>query len=346
MIVVERSPAQRPTLPTLESVAAAAGVSRGTASRVLSGSPQVSERAKTAVLAAAERLGYAPNLAARALVTRRSDSVAFVVAESEERFFSDPFFATVLRGAHTTVARHRIQLLFVVLSTAADRVQFERFAGGGHIDGALFLSLHGADQLPTQLAARGVPVVMAGRPYRTGDATPYVDADNVGGARLATRVMLDQGRRHVGTITGPRDMIAAQDRLDGYRAELASHGRRPTKDLIVVGDFSVAGGERAMYTLLDQRPDLDGVFVANDLMAVGAMQAISTRGRVVPDDIAVVGFDDVPVAAALTPQLTTVRQPLVRMGEEMASVLLDAIEGRPVRPSVVLPTELVVRQST
>ena len=344
-MAMERPRSVRPSPPTLESVAAAAGVSRGTASRVLSGSPHVSERARLAVLGAAEDLGYVANRAARSLVTRRSDSVAFVVAEPEERFFSDPFFATVLRGAHRVVARHRMQLLFVVLSTAEDRDQFERFAVGGHIDGALLVSLHGADPLPARLAAQGVPVVLVGRPYRTGDDTPYVDADNVGGGRLATRAMIDRGRRDIGTITGPPDMPAAQDRLDGFRAELAHHGRRPTKDSIVVGDFSVTGGERAMNQLLDQRPGLDGVFAANDLMAVGAMQAIVARGFAVPDDVAVVGFDDVPVAAALRPQLTTVRQPLVRMGEEMATLLVDALEGRPTRQSIVLPTELVERQS-
>ncbi len=148
--MVDEAPARRPAAPTLELVAAEAGVSRGTASRVLSGSPQVSERAKTAVLAAAERLGYVPNLAARALVTKRSESVAFVVAETEERFFADPFFATVLRGAHTTVSQHRRQLIFVVLASAEDRGRFARFAGGGHIDGALFVSLHGPDQLLRQ----------------------------------------------------------------------------------------------------------------------------------------------------------------------------------------------------
>jgi DNA-binding LacI/PurR family transcriptional regulator len=344
--MADRAPAQRASAPTLESVAAEAGVSRGTASRVLSGSRQVSERARTEVLAAAERLGYVPNLAARALVTRRSDSVAFVVAESEERFFADPFFATVLRGAHTTMSRHGRQVIFVVLASAQDRTRFERFAGGGHIDGALFVSLHGPDRLPSDLAFRGVPVVTMGRPYRPGDPTPYVDADNVGGARLATRAMLERGRKTVTTITGPPDMAPSVDRLDGFRAELAAHGRRATKQDIAVGDFSVASGERAMRHLLERRPDLDGVFAANDLMAVGAMQVLAASGRSVPDDVAVVGFDDVPVAAALRPALTTVRQPLVRMGEEMARVLVDALEGRPVGPPVVLPTELVVREST
>ncbi len=341
-----RAPVQRPSAPTLESVAAAAGVSRGTASRVLSGSPQVSERARTAVLAAAERLGYVPNLAARALVTRRSDSVAFVVAESEERFFADPFFAAVLRGAHTTVSQHRRQLIFVVVTSAEDRAQFEQFAGGGHVDGALFVSLHGPDQLPRNVAARGVPVVTMGRPYRAGDETPYVDADNVGGGRLATRAMLDRGRTRLGTITGPLDMAAARDRLDGFRAELAAHGRRTTRHDIAVGDFSVSSGEQAMHRLLDQCPHLDGVFAANDLMAVGAVRALATAGRTVPDDVAVVGFDDVPIAAALRPALTTVRQPLIRMGEEMARVVIDALEGRPARPPVVLATELIVRDST
>jgi DNA-binding LacI/PurR family transcriptional regulator len=271
--------------------------------------------------------------------------VAFVVAESEERFFSDPFFAMVLRGAHTVTARHGLQLVFVVLSTSADREQFERFAGGGHVDGALILSLHGDDQLPGRLAARGLPVVLCGRPYRAGDPTPYVDADNVGGARLATRSMIERGRRRLATITGPRDMVASQDRLDGFRAELASHGLRPDRDCIVVGDFSITGGEAGMHQLLEQRPDVDGVFVANDLMAVGAMQAITARGRSVPDDIAVVGFDDVPIASALTPTLTTVQQPLARMGEEMAQLLVDLLDGRPRQPSVVLPTSLVTRQS-
>jgi DNA-binding LacI/PurR family transcriptional regulator len=339
------APAVRPSAPTLESVAAEAGVSRGTASRVLSGSPQVSERARSAVIAAAERLGYVPNLAARALVTKRSDSVAFVVAESEERFFADPFFATVLRGAHTTMSRHGRQVVFVVLGSAEDRTRFERFAGGGHTDGALFVSLHGPDRLPSDLAARGVPVVTMGRPFRPGDRTPYVDADNVGGARLATRAMLERGREHVTTITGPPDMVAAVDRLDGFRAELAAHGRRATRHDIGVGDFSVAGGEQAMRRLLEQRPRLDGVFAANDLMAVGAMQVLAAAGRSVPDDVAVVGYDDVPIAAALRPALTTVRQPLVRMGEEMARVLVDALEGRPVGAPVVLPTELVLRDS-
>ena len=193
----------------------------------------------------------------------------------------------------------------------------------------MLVSLHGADPLPARLASRGVPVVLVGRPYRTGDGTPYVDADNVGGGRLATRAMIDNGRQNLGTITGPRDMVAAQDRLDGFRAELASHGRRPTKASIVAGDFSVSGGERAMHQLLDQRPGLDGVFAANDLMAVGAMQAIALEAWSCPTTSPWSGYDDVPVAAALRPQLTTVRQPLVRMGEEMATLLIDALEGRP-----------------
>src|SRR3954470_22700387 len=183
--------------PTLESVAERAGVSRATAGRVLAGSSTVGEQAREAVLRAAAELSYVTNRAARSLMTRRSDSIAFVVAESDERFFADPYFSQVLRGVHAAVAAHDVQLVFAVLSDAAERERFERFARGGHVDGAVFVSLHGADPLPQRLQDAGIPVVISGRPLGATighSALAYVDADNVEGARSAVRLLAERGR--------------------------------------------------------------------------------------------------------------------------------------------------------
>jgi DNA-binding LacI/PurR family transcriptional regulator len=339
-------PAQVGRVATLDSVAARAGVSRATASRVLTGSTNVSERARAAVLDAADALDYVANPAARSLAKRRSDSIAFVVVESEERLFSDPFFAAVLRGVHGIVAEHRLQLLFVVVTSEADRDQLVRFAGQGHLDGAILLSVHGKDPLPARLRARGVPVVLSGRPFELDDDTPFVDADNRDGARQAADLLLDRGCRRFGTISGPLDMPAAQDRLEGFSSRLRERGGEAADACVAEGDFTIAGGEAAMRQILERCPEVDGLFVANDLMALGAMQALTAAGRDVPGDVAVVGYDDVPVAVAARPPLTTVRQPLEAMGRAMAELLTAAIDGSPqARSSVVLDTELIRRSS-
>ena len=242
----------RRSAPTLESVAAVAGVSRATAGRVLSGSTTVGESARDAVLRAADELGYVTNRAARALMTRRSGSVAFVVAEPEERFFADPHFALVLRGAHAAVAEHDVQLVFSIVHGDAERERFERFARAGHLDGVILVSLHGDHPLPRTLAAAGIPVMLLGRPMAAIAGVGYVDADNVHGGRLAAARLADGGRTRLATISGARDMTVALDREEGFRAELAARGLDP--GVTVEGDFSMAGGRRAMDALL-ARPD-------------------------------------------------------------------------------------------
>jgi DNA-binding LacI/PurR family transcriptional regulator len=333
----------RPSAPTLESVAAVAGVSRATAGRVLQGSTTVGDGAREAVLRAADELGYVTNRAARALMTRRSGSVAFVVAEPEERFFADPHFALVLRGVHAAVADHDVQLVFSIVHGDAERERFERFARAGHLDGVILVSLHGDHPLPHTLAAAGIPMVLLGRPMAAIAGVGYVDADNVHGGRLAAGRLADAGRTRLATISGPRDMTVALDREEGFRAELAARGLGPRA--AAEGDFSMEGGRRAMAALLAAHERIDGVFAASDLMALGAFQAIADAGLRVPDDIAVVGFDDVPLAATVRPGLTTVRQPAVAMGAELATGLLRAIEDGAPADTVLVPTELVARDS-
>ena len=363
------------TSPTLEQVAALAGVSRATVSRVVNGSPKVSPAVRAQVERAVAKLGYVPNRAARSLVTRRADSVALVVSEPHTRFFSEPFFAGMVRGVSAALAETGVQLLLLIAHDLADRGRLERYVVGGHVDGVLLASLHGDDPLPGTLERAGVPAVLVGRPAERGgpgdrrggppvdrggpgdrrDGPPedrgrpasYVDADNRGGARQAVDHLARRGRRRIATIAGPQDMGVGQDRLDGYRDGLRAAGLDGGDDLVEAGDFTEEGGAGAMGRLLERpgRP-VDAVFAASDLMAAGALRALRAAGRRVPDDVAVVGFEDSAVARYAQPPLTTVRQPIEEMGRQATRLLLDKVAGEAAGMHLILDVELVVRAST
>jgi DNA-binding LacI/PurR family transcriptional regulator len=331
---------------TLEEVAQMAGVSRATVSRVVNGSPRVSADVRVDVQAAIERLGYVPNRAARSLVTRRSDSIAVVITEPTGRLFSDPFFPRLLRGISSELAARDRQLILLMPDSPAEEARTGDYVIAGHVDGALLVSLHGDDPLPARLTEAGIPIVLAARPPK-GTQASYVDVDNRQGAQSAVAHLIGTGRRAVATITGPLDMPPGIDRLNGYRDALAEAGLPADPRLEAAGDFTQAGGESAMAQLLAARPDLDAVFAASDLMAAGALLALTAAGRSVPADVAVVGFDDSPVATSTTPQLSSVRQPIEEMGHEMARLLVDAVEASEDVPRrVILATELVRRASS
>ena len=334
--------------PTLDQVAARAGVGRGTVSRVVNGSPQVSAQARAAVQRAIEELGYVPNRAARALVTRRTDAVALVVSESGERVFGEPFFAGIVRAISSALTETQMQLWLAMAQSPAERRLVERHLTDQHVDGVMLLSLHDDDPLPALLADRGLPTVLGGRPARMlaggGEPMLFVDNDNAGGARAAVAHLLARGRRTVAVVAGPQDMGVGVARLQGYRDALAAAGVPGDDRLVRYGDFSAASGTAAMHDLLDTRPDLDAVFAASDLMAAGALRALRDRGRSVPDEVAVVGFEDSALAQRTEPALTTVHQSVDRMGREMVRLLLARIAGEQAQP-VVLDTHLVVRES-
>ncbi|WP_069814300.1 LacI family DNA-binding transcriptional regulator [Streptomyces sp. TP-A0874] len=342
--------------PTLEAVAAHAGVSRATVSRVVNGASGVRESVREKVQRAVADLGYVPNSAARSLVTRRTGAVAVIIAEPERRVFTDPFFAQQLRGISRELSDHDTQLLLVLVEQARDYDRIGRYLAGGHVDGALMFSLHRADPLPAMAAASDLPTVFGGRPGWPGaEDDPellFVDTDNRDGARQAVGHLLESGRRRIAVITGPLDQTSASDRLEGYRDALASAvaaGTLPADaELIAQGDFTAEGGERAMAELLDARPDLDAVFAGSDLMANGALRTLRARGRRVPEDVAVVGYDDMEQAHWSEPPLTTVHQEVEDMGRLMARLLLrrlGLVPGEPPAP-VVTPARLVVRGSS
>jgi DNA-binding LacI/PurR family transcriptional regulator len=286
-----------------------------------------------------------PNRMARSLVTRRTDTVALVLSEPDSRLFSDPFFASIVRGLSAQLAQTDINLVLLTARDARDQEKVGRFVRQGHVDGVLLMSLHSDDLLPDLLIEAGVPLVLCGRPLDDRPVS-YVDADNAGGARVATEHLLGLGRRTVATITGRYDMVAGVDRLTGWRDALADAGLPAPDALVEGGDFTEAGGARAMTTLLERVPDLDAVFVASDPMAVGALRALREAGRRVPEDVAVVGFDDAAVAQTCDPPLTTVAQPLADMTAVMTELLMAQVDQvTEVVERRVCPTRLVRRAS-
>ncbi|MGW0028759.1 LacI family DNA-binding transcriptional regulator [Streptomyces sp. NPDC003314] len=334
--------------PTLEEVAARAGVGRGTVSRVINGSPKVSEQAKAAVERAVAELGYVPNRAARALAGSRTDAVALVIPETEARLFAEPYFLDIIRGVSAELADADKQLLLTLIRSEQERQRFEQYLAAQRVDGVLLVSVHDDDPLPDQVRALGLPAVLNGRRSQ-GESVAFVDSDNTGAGRTAVAHLAARGRRAVATITGPLDMYVARCRLDGYREGLAEAGLAADEGLVANGDFTEEGGRRAMRELLDRRPGLDAVFAASDVMAAGARAVLREAGRRVPEDVALVGVDDSAVARHMDPPLTSVRQPIEEMGRAMARLLLQEIAspGDPDdQPRRMLPTELVVRASS
>ena len=332
----------RPAAPTLEAVAREANVSRATVSRVVNGSPKVSPDVVTAVNAAIAKLNYVPNRAARSLASRTTQAIALVVPEDTTRFFGDPYFAAIVQGITRRLDESEY-LLNLLISTSDPGRKTLRYLRSGVVDGALVVSHHEGDDSLWE-SAGAVPMVFGGRPSHESETEIYVDVDNVEGGMTGTEHLIATKRRRIGTITGPLDMPAGVDRLEGFNRAMDVAGM--PADAFEVADFTVAGAVAATRRLLDRVPDLDGLFVASDLMATGALSVLRERGRRVPEDVAVVGFDDSPAATSSAIPLTTVHQPSVDMGFEMADLLLRLLAGdTTVSHRNIMPTRLVRRAS-
>ncbi|MFI6797251.1 LacI family DNA-binding transcriptional regulator [Streptosporangium canum] len=330
-------------LPTLAQVAAEAGVSPATASRVLTGSVRVSTSTRRQVHDAISRLGYVRHRAPRGGAGRRADQVvAVVVCEPAHRLFTEPFYARMITTVEEVLTGHGVPLAVMTATAATSTIATPPLVAGG-VDGVLLIGARDRHPLAVTLAASGIPVRSAGRPP-DGIDLPHVDMDNRDGGRQAAEHFLLGGRRAVGVIAGPPGLPASRDRLDGFVQTLALAGM--TGVPVAYGDFTHSSGVHGTQWLLRRMPHVDAVFAASDVMAAAAVQTLRRTGRRVPEDVAVIGFDDAPIARRISPTLTTVRQPV----EEFAALatrllLLSMTSADTVRDNPMLPTELVVRES-
>lgn len=341
--------------PNLEDVAARAGVSRATVSRVVNDQANVAPDLRQRVQQAISELGYVPNRAARSLMTGRFDSIAMVASEPDQRVFGDPYFSGILRGIGLEASPAGLQVVLLMAQSWEDIERIKRFLTSAPVDGVMLISEHAvADPLPAALQQAGIPLVIGGRPMQELRHPLYVDTDNREGSRLAAEYLVGAGRKRIATITGSLDMSAGKDRFLGFKEGL---GRAFRANRVERGDFTRAVGERAMTRLLERDPQLDAVFAASDLTAVGALAALRRAGRRVPDDVAVVGFDDNEYALTSEPPLTTMHQDPVLQGRMMVRLYLAhhrpdiALAPDPDLPdvagleNVMLPVKLVVRES-
>jgi LacI family transcriptional regulator len=334
----------KPQNMTLEDIAQLASVSRSTVSRVINDHPNVSTRVRERVWDIIHQTGYQPNLAARSLVSQRSNILALVIPRSVSNLFSDPYFPRLTQGvAQACNQSNQTLSLFLFYTEEDERNLVPRLSRPGLVDGVIIQSTLATDDLFSQLVQGDIPYVVAGRPMKVPNAS-YVDVDNIAGAYNAVRHLVHLGRRRVATITGSLNTTVGLDRFNGYKKALNESNLDFEPDLSVEGDFTEGGGYYAAQRLLPHRPD--AIFIAADMMAVGALRAIHEAGLSVPGDIAIVGFDDIPPAERANPSLTTVRQPIRRLGIRLVETLLDLIEKGPNPPrQVIFGTELVIRES-
>jgi LacI family transcriptional regulator len=328
----------------LEDIAELAGVSRSTVSRVVNQHPNVRASVRQRVLEVIQNAGYHPNAAARTLASQRSWMMGMVLPRSVSSFFADPYFPRLTQGIAQACNQYNYTLSLFLIGTHEDEEKvYPRISRNGLLDGVLVQSGQFGDQLIDRLVSSNIPLVIAGRPFQASDAS-YIDVDNVNAAYSAVSHLIRLGYHRIGTITGLVNSTVSIDRKEGYLRALTERGRDVDSKLIAEGDFTEAGGFYAMQRLLQAKPD--AIFAASDLMALGAMRAVREAGLSIPEDIAFVGFDDLPLAILPEPQLTTVRQPIYQLGFKAVEILIDLIENgiKPPR-RMIMDTELVIRDS-
>jgi DNA-binding LacI/PurR family transcriptional regulator len=341
-----RSPAlgaPRRRKPTIEDVADLAGVSRGTVSRVLNGAHHVRHDLVESVNNAIEALGYSVNQAARNLAAGRTGSVAFVISEHQERLFEDPNFGTFVKVFTRELRLQGRHLLVTVAGDHEEETFLGNYLSAGHVDGALLALPRLGEPMLARLANSHLPLVVMGRPLGyENSGLSWVAVDDEAGAHEMVTYLLGRGRSRIATVTGPLHTSSGRGRFEGYRR---ATGEAFRDSLAAEGDWSVLSGRLCAERILHQHPDIDAVFAASDLMALGVIAALRQAGRRVPEDVAVAGFDDSAAATMAEPPLTTMRNPLEESAVEAVNILDALMTGRSGPRQVVLPTALVPRQS-
>jgi LacI family transcriptional regulator len=332
---------------TSQDVAIAAGVSRTTVSMVLNNVPgiQISEETRQRVFDVARELGYVPEAAAQALVSRRSQSIGFVMARQVHHVITDAFLNSLIAGSIQTVHDHNLRLIVEMIDPEHQQEAYLRLARARRIDGMILAGPRFDDQGLKVIEEEGFPVVIIGHIDQSNLCS--VDVDNCAAAREAVAHLIQLGHKRIACVTNASPIyMAPAMRLRGYRQALETAGLAFDQNLVRFGDYDLESGYIQMKSLLDDGLSFTAVFVSSDVVALGAKAAIYQRGLRIPQDIALVGFDDVPMARYMEPPLTTIRVPAVQMGSAACRLLIDLItKGDVAKRKITLETELIVRES-
>ncbi len=328
---------------TLESIAELAGVSRSTVSRVVNNQSGVRTEVRERVLSVIDQTGYRPDPAARSLAGQRANIIGLVIAEPAQSLFADPYFPRLIQGITQASNARDLTLSLFLFHTKEEEAQlYPKIMGGRLFDGLIVTGTHMEDPLIPDLVENEVPFVLVG--YHNNPKVNFIDADNITGAHTAVTHLIRLGYKRIGHITGDLSNYGACGRKEGYINALRDRGRPVEEDIIIEADYTEAGGYDAMVKLIAQ--NVDAVFIASDSMAQGAIRALNAHHIQIPEQVAIVSFDDLPPASRTVPTLTTIRQPIKRVGEMVVDTLMDILENGllPAR-RLVLPTELVIRES-
>lgn len=327
---------------TLEDIARKSGVSRSTVSRVINGDAKVKTETFDRVMSIIQEVNFQPNLAARGLASRRTNIIGLVTPAGVSTLFTDPYFPQLIHGVSSACNTHQYTVMLWLAEPEFERRTISQVLHNGLLDGVIVSSMVMDDPIVQSLYESKMPFILVGR-HPTLDVN-FIDVDNVQGGVDATSYLLRANHKRVATITGPLNMIAGHDRYEGYKKAHQMRNTEALPELMAEGDFTETGGYVAMKKLLPYHPD--AVFAASDMMAIGAMRAIREAGLNVPEDISVVGYDDLPTASQLTPPLTSIRQPTARMGSLAVDTLIDILQDPQPQPRhLLLGTELIVRSS-
>jgi LacI family transcriptional regulator len=330
-------------MATVRDVAKQAGVAPITVSRVVNNSGYVSEETRARVEAAIADMGYVPNVLARSLRSRRTDTLALILTD-----ISNPFWTTVVRGVEDAASNAGFNVILCNTDESeAEQDKYLRVLLQKQVDGVLLVPARSALEPIQFVQSQDTPVVVLDR------LIPDVQADTVhcdseGGAHQLTRLLLSLGHRRIAVLSGPQGVSTAEDRVAGYQRALKEAGLDVDPALVYYGQFSLESGYTMTQRVLAATPRPSGLFAGNNFIAIGALRALRDAGLQVPEDLALVGFDDLPADLVVDPFLTVVAQPAYEMGRRATELLLARLSGEAPEAyqEIVLPTELIVRQSS
>lgn len=334
---------------TLKDIARLTGFSITTISRALAGYSDVNEATRATIRAAAEQLGYQPNLVARHLQAQRTRTIGLILPLRDHAVTSD-FFTELLRG----ISDKASQCGYDVLTSAQDygspeeMAAYRRIVGGGRVDGMIVARSRHHDPRIAYLQSLNFPFAVSGSGGEGAQPDfAHIDVDNQAGIRQAAEHLISRGHRVIGLILPPEEMVYTPPRHDGYKAALAAAGISYDARLVRHGDLQPSGGYQMGRELLEAFPAMTAIIACSDLMAIGAMQAVQSLGKQVGADVAITGFDDIPLAQYANPPLTTIRQPIYDIGQLLTGNLIDLIEGVTTEPTIaILQTTLQIRASS